>query len=358
MSHGAGVRRALRSLSVLVLTSVLTVSVMAALGGPAEARPERARPILNERGFADPSVVAYPGGFLAVATGINAPRATSRSPVGPWQSAGRTLARLPGWAASRKIWASDLVRAGGRWLLYYSAPVRGLGPGGRCIGVASSSRALGRFRPTSRRPLVCPRGAHTPRASDRVRSRRHSRPHSGVIDPSGFRDDDGRRYLLYKTQGGTSAIRLLRLTSGGARVMPGARSHELLRKRGVIENPVLIRHGRHLVLLTSEGYFGGCGYRTTWRESTHIRRWAHSRRHLLFRRTHTGVCGPGGADVVETRGRHPLVYFHGWTCWRTNTACPSGRDLDRNRQLKPQRSMFGGHLRWHHGRPRVLFLRR
>ena len=39
------------------------------------------------------------------------------------------LAALPAWATGPLVWAADLAPVGDRWLLYYSAPVLGLGTG-------------------------------------------------------------------------------------------------------------------------------------------------------------------------------------------------------------------------------------
>ncbi|MEV7430804.1 family 43 glycosylhydrolase [Nocardioides sp. NPDC092400] len=349
--------RALVGLLAGLLVALVVVGLPAGVA-PAAGGTGQAQPVGGQRGFADPAVVRHAGGYVAVSTGPYAPRATAPSATGPWTPARPALTRLPGWASSPRIWAADVVRAGGRWLLYYSAPVRGLGPEGRCIGVARARDLLGEFRPVGRRPLVCPARARAPRAQDPVRKVRRVHARRGVIDPSGFRDRDGRRYLLYKTQTAPSTIRMVQLTVGGGRVMRGQRSHELVRRRGVTENPELVRRGRHLVLFTSEGYFGDCGYRTTYRRTTRLWRWEHSRRAPLLRRSQQGVCGPGGLDVLERRGARNLVYFHGWTCWRTDRACPPRHDLERRPGLVPQRSLFAGHLRWRQGRPVVALLRR
>src|SRR6476660_2797910 len=94
---------------LLVLT-VLTTVLAAGLGTEATARlPSsallRVTPVLRNHGFADPSVVAYSRGYLAVSTGIGAPRATAPTPTGPWTVRPRALVELPGWALTDEIWA-------------------------------------------------------------------------------------------------------------------------------------------------------------------------------------------------------------------------------------------------------------
>ena len=325
-------------LLVMVLTAGLTV-VLTPDANAVRLRPpaQRVAPVLHQQTFADPSVVTISGGYLAVATGWKAPRAVSRSPRGPWRPVSRALAELPRWVRSPQIWAPELVQARDGWLLYYSAVAHGRTR--RCIGVATARSPLDEFRPVGRRPLVCPA--------------------RGAIDPSGFTRSNGGRFLLFKTQGNPTSIRLLRLTRDGRHRGHHARPRVLLRSRHTIENPVLVRHNRHLVLFTSEGYFGSCAYETTWRRSSNLFRWGRSQAHPLLRRTNTRICGPGGADVLTAGRKRPVLYFHGWTCGRGRQPCPARFVLGRSPRPYARRVMYAAHLRWRHGTPRVHgFVRR
>ncbi|MBO0703424.1 MAG: hypothetical protein J2P38_10860, partial [Candidatus Dormibacteraeota bacterium] len=187
----------------------------------------------------------------------------------------------------------------------------------------------------------CPRGARTAPAPDPARPAHGRLPHRGVIDPSVL--GMGRRlYLVYKTQGVPSTIRIVLLHHRG--LLAGRHSHELIRSRHIVENPVIQRRGHHYVLVTSEGSYKGCGYTTVWRRSRHLFRWSGARPHVLLRQRNTGICGPGGADVV--RRRHgDLVFFHGWTCGSHPRACRSGG--------RGRRTMYAVSLVWHSGRPRL-----
>ena len=306
----------------------------------ATAPPSRVDTPRSGRAFPDPAVAVYRGGLVAVGTGPRAPRMVSKAANAPWHNAGRALTRKPRWAVGDGVWGVDLVHVGRRWLLYYAAPVRGLGREGRCIGVAVSRRALGGYTPVGA-PLVCPAGARTGRASDRVRPVRGRLPHRGVIDPSVFRLGKSL-FLVYKTQGLPSTIRVVRLTHRGLRT--AHTSHELIRVGHIVENPVLYRQGRRFVLLTSEGSYDSCGYRTVWRASRHLLRWARSRPHLLLGRG-SGVCGPGGADVV-VRHAGPVLVFHGWACGRFASRCPSGTDS----HLQGRRTLYAARLVFRRGR--------
>jgi arabinan endo-1,5-alpha-L-arabinosidase len=323
-------RRAALAALVVVLTLVAVQGATAA-SLATRAPALRIAPLFHRERFADPSVVSYPGGYVAVSTGYLAPRAVARSPRGPWHPVRAGLAGLPRWARSGQIWAADLVRARHGWLLYYSAVAHGRTR--RCIGVAAARHALDRFRTIGKRPLVC--------------------PHRGAIDPSAFTRSNGGRYLLFKTQGNPTSIRLVRLTRDGRHRGRHAHARVLLRSRSTIENPVLVRHHRHLVLFTSEGYFGSCSYRTTWRRSRHLLGWRHARPHELLRRRNTRICGPGGADLLTAGRRQPIVYFHGWTCGHGRRPCPRRFQLGRAKRPWARRVLYAARLRWRRGVPHV-----
>ena len=147
---------------------------------------------------------------------------------------------------------------------------------------------------------------------------------SGVIDASLFTERDGRLYLLYKTQGKPSTIRMVLLQSDGVAVSPGSRSKHLLRTVETVENPTLVRRESYYVLFTSEGDYSNCDYRTTYRRSSKKWSWPTGSTNFLGPVV-TGLCGPGGADVVAPRTGGPLrMFFHGWTCYQTAQPCPRG----------------------------------
>ncbi len=304
-----------------------------------------AKPILSYRGFADPTVAQYGGGWVGISTGPAAPRAVAPQPGGPWQNIPSALTTLPSWAISGRIWASDLVQVDGIWILYFSAEVAGLGLDGRCIGAATALDPTQNFVPDER-PLVCPKQAVSPPAYDKIKRRGRDLPKSGAIDPGFFQDKGGSRYLLYRTQSTPSTIRVVQLPQSGRPDGPPARSTELVRRGGVIENPSLIRRGRAYVLLTSEGEFGECGYKTTFRRSVRLTDWSKSKRQVLVDTKKSGLCGPGGADLGRGASGEPLLFFHAWTCPELGTNCPGGHNYDREDLYDARRSLFAGVLRF------------
>jgi arabinan endo-1,5-alpha-L-arabinosidase len=304
-----------------------------------------AQPVLSYRGVADPTVARYPGGWVSVATGPAAPRAVAPQPGGPWQNIPSALTVLPSWAISGRIWASDLVLVDGVWILYYTAEVAGLGLDGRCIGTATALDPTQTFVPDER-PLVCPKQGVAPPAYDKIKRRDRDLPKGGVLDPDFFQDKGGNRYVLYRTQGTPSTIRIVQIPASGRADGPPARSTELVRRGGVIENPTLVRRGRQYVLLTSEGEFGECGYKTTFRRSVRLTDWTKSKRQVLVDTKKSGLCGPGGADLSVGANGEPLLFFHAWTCPALGTNCPGGHNYDRQPLYDARRSLFAGVLRF------------
>jgi arabinan endo-1,5-alpha-L-arabinosidase len=303
------------------------------------------QPVASYRGFADPTVAQYAGGWVSIVTGPSAPRAVATQPGGPWENAPSALTIQPSWAVSNRIWAPDLVQVNGLWLLYFSAEVAGLGLDGRCIGVATAVDPSQAFVPDDR-PLVCPRQAASPPAYDKVKHRSRDLPKSGVIDPDYFRDRGGRGYLLYRTQSTPSTIRMVPLPASGRPDGPPARSAELVRRGGVIENPTVYRRGRQYVLVTSEGDFGECSYKTTFRRSPRLDDWSRAERQVLVDTRKSGLCGPGGADLGRGASGEPLLFFHAWTCPELGGNCPGGRNYDRDHVYDARRSLFAGQLRF------------
>ncbi|HJQ05154.1 MAG TPA: family 43 glycosylhydrolase [Nocardioides sp.] len=319
-----------RKLGYVAVAVVLVLCSSLLLGARADASRQEPRPVLRGQVFGDPSVVTTRLGSVVVSTGPRVLRGALRRGGRHWHWRSAALVRVPRWARQGAVWGPDLAHVTRhRWVLYFAAQVRGLGGSAHCIGAAVARSPYGRFHPVDRRPLVCQAGARAPRAWDQLRPRRM--PRRGVIDPSYFRDRRGHGYLVYKTSGRPSSIRLLPLAHGGLGRRRHSHSVRLVRSRGIIENPMLVGHHGRYYLLTSEGDWSGCGYHETWRASRHLGRWSGRAHELLTRRSTHGVCGPGGADIAGRRG-HKKVYFHGWV--------RGGR-----------RAMYAARLAWRHGRP-------
>lgn len=148
-----------------------------------------------------------PDPFVAV-DGQRAWLFTTNTPVGnvpAWRWSGDrvvgsdALPRLPGWAVPGNTWAPAVTRAGGRWVMAFTARRSGT-PGRQCIGLAAAATVGGPYAPEPE-PLLC----------DLRRG--------GAIDPSFVAGSDGRLWLLFKDDGNCcglpTLIRSVRLTADG-----------------------------------------------------------------------------------------------------------------------------------------------
>ncbi len=304
------------------------------------------RPLIWNRDFGDPSVVFDGTRWFGASTGFRARSSSSDYDWGMWNSTGDLLNAKPAWAKFAGVWGPDLEQGTAGWLAYYTMPSRGLPhEQDRCIGVATAPSLTEKFTPVSDRPLVCPDYATTTPANDTLPGR-VGLPRRGVIDPSSYIAPDGRRYLLYRTQGTPSTIRMVRLNPAGTGTF--GKSRELIRDVGVLENPIMVRHGEWYYLITSRGDYGDCRYRTIWRRS-HFRHkdWQGTRGHALVNRQNSGVCGPGGADYLEaTTGHANRLFFHGWVCKGTNLPCYQSYHGAQDFEDVGKRALYAARLLW------------
>lgn len=339
----AGALTALTVLPALLALAPVSTSASGADDRKAAMAP---RPLIWERDFGDPSVVFDGTKWFGAATGFRGRGSDSANDWGIWNPTGDLLNAKPAWAKYAGVWGPDLERGPAGWLAYYTMPSRGLPHAqDRCIGVATAPSVDETFTPVSDRPLVCPDYSATEPASDPVGGR-VGLPRRGVIDPSSFIAPDGRRFLLYRTQGTPSTIRMIRLNPAGTGTF--GQSRELIRDVGVLENPVMVQHGDWYYLITSRGDYGDCRYRTIWRRS-HFRHkdWQGTRGHALVNRRNSGVCGPGGADYVEATTTHAnRLFFHGWVCKGTNLPCYQSYQGGQDFEDVGKRALYAARLQW------------
>ncbi|HEY8456018.1 MAG TPA: glycoside hydrolase family 43 protein [Actinopolymorphaceae bacterium] len=321
----------------LVTVGVACVSAAAALAAPGSAAQASApvpKPVYGPTA-ADPGVIYDGHDYIAFMTGGRARVARAETPQGPWTAMPDALTRWPDWAAGQgAVWAPDATHTSAGWVLYFAAIARDFG-GQRCIGTAVAEQPTGPYEPSDS-PLICPILNGEDPAADRPN------PTSGVIDPSPFQAVDGKRYLLYKTQKTPGTIRMFPLSDDGLHGR-GEPSRELVRHSDSIENPVMVQRGKHYVLFASANWFDQCKYATVWLRSTDMWSFADKTEHVLLDRANTGLCGPGGADVVVTEDGLSRIFLHGWVCSDSNEPCDfDGVVTDPNRR----RVMYAAVLTW------------
>ncbi|MFB4317461.1 family 43 glycosylhydrolase [Actinomadura sp. 21ATH] len=287
------------------------------------------KPVIGDY-FADPTVIRVGGTYFAYGTNNAAgalPVATAPSPTGPWtQNPGDGLAQLPAWAAPGWTWAPEVVppRGGkGPYILYFSA--RRKDRDVQCIGVATARSAAGPFVPAEGEPLVCPLDL------------------GGAIDPASYIEDDGTRYLLYKTDAREkAAVHLVRLTPDGLR--PAGAPKRILGRDGnepvLVEAPDLVRRGGKYVLFYSAGWYFKSNYQTRYATASSIMGpYRKAAAPLLSTGAYGGrVQGPGSADVLAEESGDRLV-FHGIREYRGGS--------------RVNRAMYVAALGWDGARPVV-----
>lgn len=226
-----------------------------ALALPAAAAEERPFVPVFSTNFPDPFILPHGGEFLAYATNAEEGRANVQmarsSDLVNWQfiRAGDRLhdamPDLPAWAREGWTWAPEVMRHGDVFLLYFTAKERRSGL--QCVGVARANDPLGPFTSEATEPLVCQRDI------------------GGTIDPSPFRDADGRLYLYFKNDGNHPDFRrhteiFVQPLAADGLSLTGA-PVALLRndvewEEHVIESPTMTRHGDRYILFFSANHFG------------------------------------------------------------------------------------------------------
>ncbi|KAJ5176678.1 uncharacterized protein N7482_002555 [Penicillium canariense] len=151
------------------------------------------KPVYAIHNFPDPGLLNYNGTWYAYGTNphkhdpesIHIPVATSTNFVNWTLHEGYdAMPTLGNWEESVNHWAPDVIqRDDGKFVLYYSGQTNNFNKH-HCIGAAVSTGTdpLGPYIPLNE-SLACPH------------------KHGGAIDPSPFRDADGKLYVVYKGDG-------------------------------------------------------------------------------------------------------------------------------------------------------------
>ncbi|KAI0484840.1 glycoside hydrolase family 43 protein [Xylariaceae sp. FL0804] len=267
--------------------------------------------------FPDPSLIYGDGSWKAYSTsanGKNVQIATSGDAISWTLTGADALPNVGSWVQSgQAIWAPDVQKNdAGVYVMYYTAPRIG---GTHCIGVATSTAAMGPFAPQSA-PLICDDAG------------------GGAIDASGY-DDGVHRWIVYKVDGnnlgGASTCHaggpsgttysptpiMLQQVARDATTLQGGPKTILnnlgAANDGVVEAPSLygIRGGRGgYILFYSAHCYASDDYDIEYALSATIDG-AYGERGVLLRTADgVGIYGPGGLDI-DPDGVNAV--FHGRT---------------------------------------------
>jgi beta-xylosidase len=167
-------------------------SALASGESPSGTSPDATQfqnPVID-RNYADPFVLRADDMYYAFATGdltYNIQVSTSDDLV-TWSPRREALRTLPFWQPSAKglTWAPEVVQTSAGFVMHYTA--RDVQAGRQCLAVAVAEKPEGPYVDSSDAPLTCQYDL------------------GGSIDSSPFQDADGRRYLLWKSDGNCCAI--------------------------------------------------------------------------------------------------------------------------------------------------------
>lgn len=313
---------------------------------PAHAAEPQFSPVFREN-FPDAFVLAVGNGnYLAYATndGPNVPMAASRD-LTSWQfvrnadgSKRDAMPVLPAWAKPGFTWAPEVIKANGRYVLYYTANHRAEDK--QCIGAAVADDPRGPFVDRSAQPLVCQLAL------------------GGSIDADAFRDRDGALYLYWKSDGNRigKPSRLFGmklgpdgLSAAGPATDLGIGDREAWKQK-VVEAPTMILTPDGYAMLYSGGYFG-------WNANQRLSPYAMSfalcsgplgpcrdgaKLPFLYSFSDAGrsgcLSGPGHQSVFRA-GSGTFISFHGWAATRE---CRKDGD---------KRELYIAPFGWENGRP-------
>jgi beta-xylosidase len=271
------------------------------------ARPEdrgKDRPVvivqycnpIVDRNLADPFILRSGGDYYLFATGKAPdgrflPIYRSRD-LADWDFVSGAVERgRPGAWNRRNFWAPEVLEHEGRFCLYYTASADGTPENtGNRVGLAVSDRAEGPYEDV---------GVVVPDAS---------------LDGSPFRDSDGRLYMYYTIEHGSSAGLVAGRIYVDEMVSPkGVRGKPklLVSSYEWQEGPCVVMRGGTYLLSFSTG---------NWRDSSYTVRWAlgdsptgpfEEQPGALLESTEA-VKGPGHHNVFADDSRNDWIVYHGW----------------------------------------------
>ncbi len=216
-----------------------------------------------DRNYADPFVLRVDDTYYAFATGdltYNIQVSTSDDLV-TWTPRREALRNLPIWQPSAKglTWAPEVVETSAGFVMHYTA--RDVQAGRQCLAVAVAEAPEGPYVDTSEAPLACQYDL------------------GGSIDSSPFQDADGKRYLIWKSDGNCCAIPvrffIADLSDDGLTLTSDPRQMEGLVvdqgwERTLIEAPTLLLHDETYYMFFSANDYNSRDYAVGYATSASV----------------------------------------------------------------------------------------
>ena len=170
-----------------------------------------------------------------------------------------------------------------------------------CVGRAVARKALGPFVDPARQPLVCQQKA------------------GGSIDPSPFRDGDGKLFLLWKddgnTVGATTYIYAQPLSPDGLR-LEGERTtiekDDVPWEANVVEGPMLRKHDGRYFLFYSGNVYSGAGYAVGYATCDSPLGPCKDAPENPILKTACEAHGPGHNALIDDGAGSTWIVYHAW----------------------------------------------
>jgi xylan 1,4-beta-xylosidase len=282
----------------LLIALPLATAIAAAGAGQTQTASKAAASYSNPvlaGDYPDPSVIRVGRDYWATAT-------TSQwAPIFPllhstdlvnWESRGAVFQTPPSWSAG-SYWAPEISADGGRFFVYYTARKK---EGPLCVAVADAARPEGPY--TDRGALVC--------------------QEAGSIDAVAVRDENGRRYLVWKEDGNSRKLPTLLwaqpLSDDGVRLV--GEKTEILRNEApweahLVEGPYILRRGDWSYLFYSADACCGrrCNYKLGVARSRRLLGpWERFPGNPILAGNEQWKCPGHGTIVQDQAGRTYLLY--------------------------------------------------
>ncbi|TKA33582.1 hypothetical protein B0A50_00418 [Salinomyces thailandicus] len=186
----------MRTTFLATFTAALAAGGSLAHAQPTDSQMEKRasiNPIMNGQNFPDPAMIRVADGWHAFATNakINDKLVhvqvayTSDFKAWTYRKGKDALPTLPSWADTKnpRVWAPDVSQLNdGSFVMYYTVAWKAH-PALHCVSWATSKNVEGPYKDSTTTPWICPTAI------------------GGAIDPAGFLDDDGSRWIVYKIDG-------------------------------------------------------------------------------------------------------------------------------------------------------------
>jgi beta-xylosidase len=272
---------------------IFAVLALAACGGGKQ--PTFTNPVYRND-FPDPFVLKAGDTYYAYATngaGKQVQTLTSQDLV-HWQSGPDALPKVGAWGFNGETWAPEVLdRGDGSYVLYYTA--------NHCVGRAVARKPLGPFVDAAKQPLVCQQKA------------------GGSIDPSPFRDGDGKLYLLWKNDGNavgaTTYIYAQRLSPDGLRLEGGRTTiekNDVPWESNVVEGPMLWKHDGRYFLFYSGNVYSGAGYAVGYATCDSPLGPCKDAPENPILKTACEAHGPGHNALIDDGAGSTWIVYHAW----------------------------------------------